>query len=265
MKYSGNLLKMRTEPGDPVQYFLKLGEDEIPVNELIDREITLNYKHKINCIRCGRETKTSFAQGYCYPCFTSAPETEDCVLRPELCKAHEGVSRDLEYAEKHCLIDHYVYLALTSVVKVGVTRHHQIPFRWIDQGAWKAIKLAITPNRYIAGTLEVALKQYFTDKTNWRHMLINKLNREADLVEEKDRALDFLHEDFQQYATDNDEITEIHYPVSKYPEKVKSLNFEKTDSVGDILRGIKGQYLLFDSGAVLNIRKHNGYLVDLEF
>ncbi len=265
MKISGNLLKMSTGLGDTAKYEMTLGGEQIKVNELIGHEISIRYLDKINCIKCGRETKTSFGQGYCYPCFTSAPETEECVLRPELCQAHDGIARDMKFAEQHCLIDHYVYLALSSVVKVGVTRYHQVPGRWIDQGAWKAVKLALTPNRYIAGTIEVALKQHFTDKTNWRHMLTNKLDRDVDLIKQKDSAIELLHYDFQQYATDDDEITEINYPVIRYPEKVKSINFDKLPFVKDKLTGIKGQYLLFDSNSVLNIRKHNGYLVELEF
>ncbi|MBE0655918.1 MAG: DUF2797 domain-containing protein [Bacteroidales bacterium] len=256
---------MSAELDEPVGYTLDLGGNAIQMNELIGKEISLEYLQHIHCIRCGRETKTSFAQGYCYPCFISAPETEDCVLRPELCRAHEGIARDMEFAENHCLIDHFVYLAVASGVKVGVTRYHQVPNRWIDQGAWKAIKLAITPNRYIAGTIEVALKDHFTDKTNWRHMLTNKLAEDIDLVKEKDRAIDLLHTDFQHYATDDDLITIIHYPVTSYPEKVKSINLDKTSRIQDVLAGIKGQYLIFDSGAVLNIRKHGGYLVELEY
>ena len=265
MKYTGNLHKMRAELEEPVGYTLDLGGETIQMNEMIGKEVSLKYLQHIHCIRCGRETKTSFAQGYCYPCFISAPETEDCVLRPELCRAHDGIARDMEFAENHCLIDHFVYLAVASGVKVGVTRYHQVPSRWIDQGAWKAIKLAITPNRYIAGTIEIALKEHFTDKTNWRHMLTNKLAEEIDLVKEKDRAIELLHTDFQHYATDDDFVTVIHYPVTSYPEKVKSINLDKTSGIQDVLVGIKGQYLIFDSGAVLNIRKHGGYLVELEY
>lgn len=256
---------MRSELGEETNYFLDLNSQEVYMNDLLGKQIKLAYKNQINCIKCGRKTKTSFAQGYCYPCFISAPETEECVLRPELCKAHKGIARDIKYAEEHCLIDHYVYLALTSGIKVGVTRYHQVPARWIDQGAWKIIKLAVAPNRYIAGTIEVALKEFFVDKTNWRHMLTNKLLGGIDLIDEKDRAIEKLHKDFQQYACDDDEITEIIYPVRKYPEKVKSLNFHKIPVIEDVLTGIKGQYLLFDSGAVINIRKHNGYLVELSF
>ncbi len=261
--YKGNLLKMKSNLEDKVQYYLQLSEHKIDMNSLIGKELRIEYENQINCIKCGRLTKTSFAQGYCYPCFTTAPETEDCVLRPELCMAHEGQARDMEYAEKHCLNDHIVYLAVSSGLKIGVTRISQVPTRWIDQGAWKAIKLGITPNRYLAGSIEVALKAHINDKTNWRNMLTNKLAENIDLVEEKDRAIDLLHYDFQEYATDDDEITEIHYPVEKYPEKVKSINLDKTPVIEDVLSGIKGQYLLFESGQVINIRKHNGYAVNL--
>ncbi len=60
-----------------------------------------------------------------------------------------------------------------------------------------------------------------------------------------------------------DEIFEFSYPVIKYPEKLTSLDFEKNPNINGILNGIKGQYLLLDSG-VLNIRKFGGYEVTLD-
>lgn len=256
---------MKSDLKDQVHYYLELGGEVLHMNELLGKEIDLHYLGKINCIRCGRETNRSFAQGYCYPCFTTAPETEECVLRPELCQAHEGIARDMDYAQDHCLIDHFVYLSLTSGIKVGVTRHHQIPVRWIDQGAVSAIKVAITPNRYIAGSIEVALKEILNDRTNWRNMLTHKIDLSIDLVKEKDRAIESLHPDFQSMATDDDEITWLEYPVLKYPTKVKSINLEKTPSISDTLTGIKGQYLIFDSGAVINLRKFGGYLIEFSY
>lgn len=256
---------METEPGVPVSYHLRSPEKKIVVNELIGKEIKLAYQNQINCIRCGALTKTSFAQGYCYPCFISAPETEDCVLRPELCQAHLGIARDMEFAEGHCLIDHFVYLALSGGLKVGVTRNTQKPFRWIDQGAEKAIIVAKTPNRFLAGSIEVALKRHFQDKTNWRKMLGAESFGNFDLQEEKHKALAVLHPDFAQYAYKDDEITIIQYPVSEYPLKIKSLSFDKVPVIQDVLTGIKGQYLLFKSGDVINIRKHGGYKVELSY
>ena len=243
MTRKGGLRKMATVPGNPVGYFLDLNDsgDAVSVNDLIGHEIRLEFTGEIHCIRCGRITKTSFAQGYCYPCFISAPETEDCVLRPELCKAHAGIARDMEYAKGHCLIDHYVYLAFSGGLKVGVTRHTQVPTRWIDQGAGLAIRVARTPNRYLAGTIEVALKNHFHDKTNWKAMLMNLEQPLFDLTVEKQNAIAFLHPDFRKYISHDDHIETIIYPVDAYPAKISSLNPHKTPVVQKVLTGIRGQ------------------------
>jgi len=170
----------------------------------------------------------------------------------------------MEWSQTHCLIDHYVYLAVSSGLKVGVTRHTQIPTRWIDQGAHKAVKLAKTPNRHLAGLIEVDLKQHLTDKTNWQQMLKGQVKREVDLVEEKARAAELLKHELQQYLIDDDAVTTIHYPLEPHPAKVKSLSFDKEDEYTGKLSGIKGQYLVFEDGKVFNVRKHNGYLAKLE-
>jgi hypothetical protein len=171
----------------------------------------------------------------------------------------------MKWSEEHCLQDHFVYLALSSGVKVGVTRASQIPTRWIDQGAWKVIRLARTPNRHLAGKIEVALKAHMSDKTIWRHMLTNKLASDIDLNAEKRKASSLLDQELSDYLIPDEEILELRYPVIQYPEKVKSLGFDKTKFIEATLAGIKGQYLIFDDGAVLNIRKHGGYLVDMQF
>jgi hypothetical protein len=261
MMYSGNILKMRTEYGNPVKYYLPVGENEVYISDLIGEKIKIAYTGRINCIKCGRETKKSFSQGYCYPCFISAPETEECVLHPEMCRAHEGIARDMEFAKEHCLISHIVYLAVSSAIKVGVTRETQVPARWIDQGASYTLKLARTPNRYIAGLIEVALKDIFADKTNWRNMLTNKILEKFDLIKEKNRAKDALPGKLKEYFIDDNDITRLDYPVLSYPLKVKSLILDKTPLYTGKLTGIKGQYLIFNDGDVLNIRKHGGYYV----
>ena len=264
MKKEGNLLKMSTDIADTATYYLNIGDDKVYMNEWIGKEIHLKYHHKINCIRCGRKTSKSFFQGYCYPCFISAPETDECILHPEKCQAHEGISRDMEWSKEHCLIDHYVYLAVSSGLKVGVTRHTQIPTRWIDQGAHQAVRLAKTPNRYLAGLVEVDLKQFLADKTNWQQMLKNQVKRPVDLLEEKQKAAKNLRSDLQQYLIEDDTIQEIQYPVEQFPTKVKSISFDKVDEYKGVLKGIKGQYLIFDGGQVFNVRKHNGYLAELQ-
>jgi hypothetical protein len=264
MVSEGNISKMRVEYDSPVNYYLPVGKGEIYLNSIIGREISFKYRGRINCIKCGRETKTSFAQGYCYPCFISAPETEECVLHPELCRAHEGIARDMEFARGHCLIDHYVYIAFSSDIKVGVTRQTQIPLRWIDQGATSAVKLARTPNRYLAGLIEVALKNVFKDKTNWRQMLSSGFTEQPDLLVEKRKAEQSVPRQLKQYIINDDEIFTFNYPVNEYPEKVRSISFDKLNEYGGQLTGIKGQYLLFKDSEVLNIRKHAGYYIQLE-
>lgn len=264
METTGNIRKMESIHSDRVEYHLPLGGESVAMNALIGSRINLDYQGKIHCIRCGRETRKSFAQGYCYPCFTTAPETEECVLRPELCRAHEGVARDLEYAKTHCLIDHVVYLSLTSGLKVGVTRSTQVPTRWIDQGAVSAIELARTPNRYLAGLMEVVLKSLINDKTNWRRMLSDVDPGTLNLVAEKQRIASMLPAELRSYVTEDHQVTRISYPVIAYPGKVKSYNFDKEAQVSGILAGIKGQYLIFQDGGVINLRKFGGYLIRLE-
>ena len=259
MQLEGNILKMRTQLAKPVNYFLPLGENEVDMNTLIGKEISLDFTGQINCISCGKQTKTSFGQGFCYNCLQTAPEASESIMRPELSKAHFGIARDMEWAEKHDLIDHVVYLAISSEVKVGVTRIHQVPTRWIDQGASSAIKLATTPNRHIAGIIEVFLKKHFTDKTNWRAMLKNEILMDIDLVKEKQKVIELLPRELKKYTEPDNEILTIHYPVEQFPDKIKSIGFDKTPFIKGQISGIKGQYLIFQDGSVLNVRKHNGY------
>ena len=265
MEQKGNLVKMKGIQGEPVQYFLELGGEEIKMNSLVEKEIKIEYLQEINCINCGRKTSKSFGQGFCYPCFMSAPEASDCVLRPELCQAHIGISRDMAWSQDHYLQEHYVYLALTSDVKVGVTRATQIPTRWIDQGAWKAIKIAQTPNRYLAGLIEVELKKHLPDKTNWRHMLTNQMDWKRNLEAEKQRVLPLLPPDLALYAYPDNEITTLQYPVADYPVKVNSLSLDKNPILTGILSGIRGQYLYLGGTTVFNIRNHSGYKVNIQF
>lgn len=262
MKASGNLRKMRTQLGEPVQYTLHLNGEDIPMNDFVGKPIELLFTGQINCINCGRQTKKAFGQGFCYPCFMNSPMNSECIIRPELCEAHMGQGRDPEWEERMHNKPHCVYLALTSGVKVGVTRMDQIPTRWIDQGAWKTILVAETPYRQLAGEIEVFLKEFVSDKTHWQKMLKNVRNEEADLLEEKERLLDELPEDLGQYYSENDEVIEINFPVLTYPEKVKSMNFDKEPKVEGVLNGIRGQYLLFEGGRVINLRKFSGYFID---
>lgn len=263
MKYTSKLSKMKTELSSPVQYWLYTNEGELYLNDLIGQHILLNHSGIINCTVCDRVTKKAFGQGFCYPCFMNAPENSECIIRPELCLGHEGKGRDPEWEEKYHVQDHTVYLALTSGVKVGITRAGNESVRWVDQGAWKAIKLAEVPDRYTSGLVEIALKEYISDKTNWQRMLKDERNLEADLLESKEELIEYLPEELQDFISDDDDVTEIEYPVNDYPVKVKSLNFDKTPELGGKLVGIRGQYLIFEGGMVINLRKFSGYNIEL--
>lgn len=258
----GNLHKMKTTLDDTIQYHLSLSE-EIYLNDFVGKEITLTWGGRINCKNCEKITKKSFGQGFCYSCFISSPQAAECIIRPELCRAHLGEGRDPEWEEKHHNQPHVVYLAASSAVKVGVTRAQQVPTRWIDQGASAAIRLAEVPNRYEAGRIEVSLKEFFTDKTSWQRMLKNEIDESIDLEEEKWSLEDQLPKDIIDYFSENDEIIELNYPVIEFPEKVKSVGFDKVPIIQGKLMGIKGQYLIFEGGLVLNIRKHTGYYVEI--
>ena len=260
---SGNLRKMQTRLEDVAHYTLMLDDIPIDMNVKIGENIKLIFDGQINCIACGRLTKKSFGQGFCYPCFRDAPEASECIIRPELCRAHEGEARDMAWAEKHCLVEQIIYLARSSAIKVGITRASQVPTRWIDQGATDAIVFARVPNRYTAGLVEVAMKAHLTDRTNWQRMLKNEVI-DADLVATKALLTDALDPDLRQFIDTNDTVCSIDYPVDRYPEKVKSVGFDKQAKIEGCLAGIKGQYLIFDDNRVLNIRKHKGYRITME-
>jgi len=250
-------------PDEAVRYFLPLDTGEVCMNDLTGKKITLAFQHEIHCIHCGRLIKKTYAQGYCYPCFIKLPETDTCIIHPEKCQAHLGISRDMGWSKDHCLQDHYVYLAVTSGLKVGVTRAAQVPARWIDQGAARALRIAKTPNRYLAGTIEVFLKNHLADKTNWRNMLTPHEHEQINLFAEKEHLSPLLEKDFGEYLYEDPQITTIRYPVLSYPVKIRSVSLDKQDTIHATLTGIKGQYLLFDTGEVINIRKHGGYVITL--
>jgi len=261
------LQKMKVLLDYPVSYTLESHSvsDEkeiIPMNNLIGKTIRMHFDGKMQCTSCGKEKKI-FAQGFCYSCFTDAPESSPCIIKPELCEGHLNKGRDIEWEQRNHVQPHIVYLAVASGLKVGVTRATQLPTRWIDQGATYCIKVAETPYRQLAGEIEVALKNVFTDKTNWRKMLKNEIG-DYDLEEEKWQIEELLPAELAAYMTEDDDITEIHYPVLDFPDKVKSIGFDKKPLIEGQLLGIKGQYLLLDGDRVLNIRKHTGYHVGID-
>jgi len=261
MQFQGVLKKMLTENGNPINYYLDLEDDFLNLNQLLDKKINIKFK-KYQCLNCGKDKKI-YRQGYCYDCFFDMPQTGDWVMHPELSTAHlDKEDRDLAYEKDVQLKPHIVYLANSSNIKVGVTRKSQIPTRWIDQGAHEAIILVEVPNRYLAGITEVALKDHVSDKTNWRKMLTNNIT-DVDLKAEKERLSAFIPNEIKQYYGQNTKEVHLDFPVVQYPTKVKSLSLNKTLHFSGILKGIKGQYLIFDDGTVFNVRSYEGYVVNL--
>lgn len=261
--FEGTLTKMETEMSAPIQYYLIFDSNFINVNQLINKDIEITFKG-YQCLNC-KKAKKIWRQGFCYDCFSTIPSAADWIMKPELSTAHLDIEdRDLAYEKRVQLQPHTVYLALSSEVKVGVTRNTQVPTRWIDQGAVQALPIVETPNRYLAGVAEVALKNHFSDKTNWQKMLKNEVPV-VSLHEEKMKLKQWLPEEILPYFIEEDTLYEFNFPVNKYPVKVSSLNLEKTPNFSGKVVGIKGQYLIFEDGTVFNVRTYEGYVVSLSF
>ena len=265
MQYQGVLKKMPTEFSNPIQYYLEMESDFLHINTLLNKKIALSFV-KYQCLYCGKN-KEIFRQGFCKSCFFESPTVGDWIMRPELSKAHLNIEdRDLEYEKKVQLQPHIVYLAVSSGLKVGVTRKTQTPTRWIDQGATKALVFIEVPNRYLAGITEIALKRHISDKTNWRKMLQENNTENIDLSLEKEKLATFLPKEVTPYFDKNTtEITELFFPVLQFPTKVKSLNLVKTSSYSGVLKGIKGQYFIFEDNTVFNIRSNEGLVITISF
>ncbi|MAR89843.1 MAG: DUF2797 domain-containing protein [Pseudomonadota bacterium] len=265
----GTLAKMKTHLAAPVQYQLPVGEQQVALNELLGRKISLQYQGRIFCIHCGRKTSKSFSQGYCFPCFRGLAQCDTCIVKPETCHFHEGTCREPDWAQQFCFQDHTVYLSNSSGIKVGITRNNQVPTRWIDQGAIQALPVFQVGSRYHSGLVEVVLGKYVADKTRWQAMLKNQVEP-LDMRAQRDALLDQCRTEIgqlrQQLGADairelpEAEPVTIEYPVLEYPTKVVSHNLDKNPTMEGTLLGIKGQYLLLDTG-VINIRKFGGYEV----
>ncbi|WP_264769495.1 DUF2797 domain-containing protein [Coxiella burnetii] len=270
MKFNGNLKKLKSALNTTIDYFLPFAEEEIWLNEWLGKSISLNHTGLIHCIQCGRKTNKSFQQGFCFPCLRRLQECNLCIIHPERCRVEMGGCPTDDWAHDHCHQSHVIYLAVSSGLKVGITRETQVTTRWIDQGAVQAIPIFFTANRYQAGQVEVALKAFIADRTDWRRMLSNETDN-VDLIAARDAVLkeaesplsaviaQFKAGDIRKIETAA--ITQLNYPVLEYPSKIKTLLFEKTSSITGRLLGIKGQYLILDNG-VINIRKYSGYHVE---
>ena len=245
--------------GSLAQYYLLFDDKRVDMNSLVGSPIELSFNKTIQCANCGRITPKSYSQGYCFPCARSLARCDLCIMRPETCHYHLGTCREPDWGLSNCFTPHIVYLANSSGIKVGITRKTNTPSRWIDQGAISALPILEVKTRLESGLIEKALKSFITDKTNWRVMLKNEtgpadlVTTKASLLGEVSRLVDGL-----DAKTLPDDVVNIDYPVLKYPTKVVSLSFDKTPVISGVLNGIKGQYLLLETG-VLNIRKFSSY------
>ncbi|HRH68744.1 MAG TPA: DUF2797 domain-containing protein [Flavobacteriales bacterium] len=255
------LRKMLAGLDGQVQYALALNDGPLELAPFIGDIFTVRATGVLSCTICGKRVKKFYGQGSCFPCLQTAPEAAECIVRPELCRAHLGEGRDPDWERDHHFTEHAVYLSYTGGVKVGVTRATQVPVRWIDQGAVSALILARVPYRQLAGLIEVDLKRLFADRTNWRAMLKLVPPDHMALREARSVARNALRDDLQQYLLPAEEPMDIHYPVLAYPPKVTSVQLDKTPEVSGRLLGIKGQYLIWEDGRVLNVRNHSGYHV----
>lgn len=272
--WTGNLRKLTTQPASsvalPIQYQLPLADvtnpsATIPINEWVGQHITFTWTGEIHCVETGRKIKKTYGDGLSYPAWLKSPAAVPSVIHPELSRIHEGIAlRDEAWEREHHLAPHVVYLSYTGALKVGVTRQTNVPYRWHDQGAVAAILVAEVPYRQLAGVIEVALKPIFGDKTQWRAMLKHQVPATEMMLEAKDEALDALDTTYEPFFSEDDAVHSVVYPVSSYPIKVSSVRLEKTGKIEGKLAGIKGQYLMFEGGQVINIRNHIGYRVNIE-
>jgi hypothetical protein len=262
---------MVTQHEETVAYEMPLGEGRLAMNPLLGKVVSLTYGGRINCIHCDRKTNKSFSQGYCYPCFTRLAQCDSCIVSPEKCHFDQGTCREPDWGEANCMIDHIVYLANTSGLKIGITRITQVPTRWMDQGAIQAIPIFRVQTRYQSGLVEVLFKSHINDRTNWRAMLKGEVEEQL-LAKERDRlyeqvepGISELQQRFGLQAIvplPSEDSFSFQYPVLEYPVKVVSHNLDKNPVVEGTLLGIKGQYLIFDTG-VINMRKYGGYHIAL--
>ena len=266
----GTIKKMTTSLREVAHYALPVGQEELPLNPLIGRNLSLRYSGNIYCVACGRKTNKSFAQGHCYPCMKKLAACDICVVRPETCHYHVGTCREPDWGDRHCMIEHVVYLANTSGIKVGITRASQVLTRWMDQGASQALPIFRAATRQVSGFIEVAIAENVPDKTNWRRLLkgvheeLDLHQRAQGIAADIEPRLNELKTRYGDHTIEEirSELTAIRYPVEEYPQTIVSLNFDKNPLVAGELIGIKGQYLLFDCG-VINVRKFTGYEIEV--
>jgi len=265
----GPIKKLTGAMGSPIQYSLPIGDEVLPFNDLLGKQISMQYLDKISCIQCGRKTSKSFQQGFCYPCYKKLLDCNLCIIHPEKCNFPQTECPDT-WEHEHCKQEHIIYLANSSGLKIGITRSNQVPTRWIDQGATQAVPLFKVSNRHQSGLIETIFKQYIADKTNWRKMLSDQIEvldmevKRQELLSKAEASLTSFIRQHETVVTLDEQAISLSYPIIAYPNKLTPLTFDKTALLEGKLLGIKGQYLLLESG-VINLRKHSGYHLSIKY
>lgn len=256
------LKKMKTQLSEVVHYELLTDEGTIFLNEWIGTNIKIIFDGIIQCLNCDKIINKSYAGGHCFQCMQSLPQTDMCMVKPELCHYSRGTCRDEAWGEKHCFKEHSVYLARSSAIKVGITSENPPETRWMDQGAVEAMVIAKVPDRKTSGLVETAISAHIDDKTDFRKMLRGEIVEDS-LEDTYQKIVDTVPEQLRTHLVTERQSVELHYPLSTHPEKIKTVNLDKQPEIEAELMGIKGQYLIFRD-FVFNVRAHGGYKVKIE-
>lgn len=259
---------MYAEFGIPVRYYM----DGFNMNFLIGKQLKIQMLG-FECLGC-KLSIPIYSQGYCRECFFNVPETALWIMKPELSTAHLGIEdRDLEFEKKIQLQTHSVYIANASNIKVGMTRKTNLPTLWINQGVHEAIVVLEVPNRFLAGRAELALKNHFSDKSSWKAMLQGRGDKNLDMGLYYDKCVDIItsNDDLKDllgpYLLERSNALEncliLNFPINHSRiRRVAALSLVRTKVYSGTLTGIRGQYLIFDDNAVLNIRSHAGVVLN---
>ncbi|RME19027.1 MAG: DUF2797 domain-containing protein [Deltaproteobacteria bacterium] len=241
-------------PAEPIRCFLG-------GRELVSRmHVEIRSTGRTFCLNCGTGTRKNYGGGYCWRCFSTLARTDSCIVRPHTCHFHLGTCREPDWGMRHCMVPHVVYLALTSHLKVGVTREDRKFERWAEQGASEAVVIARTPDRKTAGFVEHELSRHFSDRTNWARLVTGR-KTEVDWEGAKEILPALLPEELRRWLVESSQ-TYLSHPVERYPPRARSIRLTKSPVVRGRLLGVVGQYLLFEDGA-FNVRAHGGHEVEL--
>lgn len=275
MLWKGNLRKLGILPdlagGEALRYELQGAEilEPLPplyLNKYLGKHVRVRFDGVIHCAETGRRVKKTYGDGLSFDAWQKAPQAVESVIRPELSRIHEGIAlRDKEWEIANHLVPHWVYLAQTSTIKVGVTGAHTGAKRWYDQGAIAGTVICEAPYRGLAGEMEVLLKGHFADKSAYRKMLQANVPDIEGLEEAREEAFEILGTAFENYMLFEGKIEVMHYPILSIPNSIQSVRLDKQPFFEGILVGLKGQYLLLEDGLALNVRSHIGYEVEIEF